>query len=517
MEMTYLIIGFIAGGILGAIILYFVLKSSMVSRSSYNELNNLQIKNNSDLENSNLKIQELNLNINKEKELNQQQTDLLNDLKNEFAKISAEYSSLQSQFVDQKEFNTKQTSQIEILIGEKQNLFAKNAELSAINDSLKNSLETQKEEITKIQEEGKLQFENLANKILEEKTVKFTEQNQLNLKNILNPLQEKINNFEKKVEDTHKESIDYHAALRQQILGLKDLNMQMSKETVNLTKALKGDSKIQGNWGELVLERVLEKSGLEKGREYEVQKSHVTNEGNRVLPDVIINLPDGKKMIIDSKVSLVAYERYINEENDDERTPFLKEHVASLKRHIDQLSNKNYHSLYEMESPDFVLLFIPIEPAFATALNEDNSLYNKAFEKNIVIVTPSTLLATLRTIDSMWTNQKQQENAIEIARQAGALYDKFEGFVSNLLKVGKKMEEAKSEYEGAMNKLVDGRGNLVTSAQKLKIMGAKATKALPENLIIRAKSNEENTLLDQPDLPTNLFENSQLSLDIPNE
>ncbi|MBB6371740.1 DNA recombination protein RmuC [Chryseobacterium shigense] len=506
--MTYLIIGFIAGGILGAVILYFALKSSTVSRNSYDELNNLHIKNHSDLENLNLKVQELTQNINKEKEQNQQQTDLLNDLKNEYAKISAEYTSLNAQFSEMKQLNSKQASQIENLLEEKQNIFAKNSELSAINDSLKKSVETQKEEVLKIQEEGKLQFENLANKILEEKTEKFTEQNQLNLKNILNPLQEKINNFEKKVEDTHKESIDYHAALRQQIIGLKDLNIQMSKETLNLTKALKGDSKIQGNWGELVLERVLEKSGLEKGREYEIQKSHLTTEGNRVLPDVIVNLPDGKKMIIDSKVSLIAYERYVNEEKDEERTQFLKEHVLSLKRHIEQLSSKNYHSLYEMESPDFVLLFIPIEPAFAIALNEDKLLYNKAFEKNIVIVTPSTLLATLRTIDSMWTNQKQQENAIEIARQAGALYDKFDGFVTNLLKVGKKMEEAKTEYEGAMNKLVDGRGNLVTSAQRLKVMGAKATKSLPENLITRAKSNEENTELLEENPPQNLIDNN---------
>lgn len=501
MEMTYLIIGCIAGGLIGAVILYFALKSSMVSRSSYDELNNLHIKNNSDLENSNLKIQELTQNINKEKELSLQQTDLLNDLKNEFAKISAEHSSLNTQFLEQKQINSKQTAQIESLLTEKQNIFAKNSELSAINESLQKSLETQKEEITKIQEEAKLQFKNLANEILEEKSEKFTEQNQLNIKNLLNPLQEKINNFEKKVETTHKESIDYHAALREQIIGLKDLNAQMSKETLNLTKALKGDSKIQGNWGELVLERVLEKSGLEKGREYEIQKSHLTEEGNRVQPDVIINLPDGKKMIIDSKVSLVAYEKYINEENDDIKIQFLKEHIISLRRHIEQLGTKNYHNLYEMESPDFVLLFIPIEPAFAIAINDDNQLYNKAFEKNIVIVTPSTLLATLRTIDSMWTNQKQQNNAIEIARQAGALYDKFEGFVANLLKVGKKMEEAKSEYEGAMNKLIDGRGNLVTAAQRLKVMGAKATKNLPENLITRAKANEEISelkLIDNP-------------------
>ncbi|WP_284653418.1 DNA recombination protein RmuC [Flavobacterium terrisoli] len=348
----------------------------------------------------------------------------------------------------------------------------------------------QKEEVEKLQEKFTKEFENLANKILEEKTVKFTEQNKENLKNILVPLNERIQLFEKKVEDTHKESIDYHAALRQQILGLREMNEQMSKETLNLTKALKGDSKMQGNWGELILERVLEKSGLEKGREYEVQQSFTTEDGNRVFPDVVINLPDGKKMVVDSKVTLTAYERYVNAEDDAEKAQFLKEHVISIRRHVDQLSEKNYQDLYQMESPDFVLLFIPIESAFALALNEDTTLYNKAFEKNIVIVTPSTLLATLRTIDSMWTNQKQQENALEIARQAGALYDKFEGFVADLVKIGKKMDEAKMEYQGAMNKLVDGKGNLVNSVEKLKKMGAKAKKALPENILTRAEKDE---------------------------
>ena len=353
----------------------------------------------------------------------------------------------------------------------------------------------QKQEVEKLQEKFTKEFENLANKILEEKTNKFTEQNKENLKNILSPLQDKIQLFEKKVEDTHKESIDYHAALRQQILGLREMNEQMSKETLNLTKALKGDSKMQGNWGELILERVLEKSGLEKDREYFVQQSFVTEDGNRVFPDVVINLPDGKKMVVDSKVTLTAYERYINEESEELKIQYLKEHVISINRHVEQLGSKNYQDLYQMESPDFVLLFIPIESAFAIALNEDTSLYNKAFEKNIVIVTPSTLLATLRTIDSMWTNQKQQENALEIARQAGALYDKFEGFVSDLVKIGKKMEEAKVEYQGAMNKLVDGKGNLITSVEKLKKMGAKAKKSLPENIINRA-SVFENTEID---------------------
>ena len=349
----------------------------------------------------------------------------------------------------------------------------------------------QKEEVEKLQEKFTKEFENLANKILDEKSNKLTEQNKENMKNILSPLQDKIQLFEKKVEDTHKESIDYHAALRQQILGLREMNLQMSKETLNLTKALKGDSKMQGNWGELILERVLEKSGLEKDREYFVQQSHVNQEGQRVFPDVVINLPDGKKMVVDSKVSLTAYEKHINEEDESLKNGYLKEHVNSIKRHVEQLGDKNYQDLYQIESPDFVLLFIPMEPAFALALNEDTTLYNKAFEKNIVIVTPSTLLATLRTIDSMWTNQKQQENAFEIARQAGALYDKFEGFVADLIKVGKKIDESKMEYQGAMNKLVDGKGNLITSVEKLKKMGAKAKKALPDNILNRANVDQE--------------------------
>ena len=457
MEILYIILAFI----LGAVLAYFILKSSSVSRKSYEEL---------------------------QQNFNQKEADFNKII----AEISAQNKAQIQKIAEQQELNERQNSEIKDLQTDKNQLIGLKSQLAAQNESLQQLLDSQKEEIVKIQEEAKLQFENLANKILEEKTLKFTEQNQQNLKNILNPLQEKITDFEKKVENTHKESIDYHAALRQQILGLKEMNLQMSKETLNLTKALKGDSKIQGNWGELVLERVLEKSGLEKGREYEIQKSFTTEEGNRVQPDVIINLPDGKKMIVDSKVSLTAYEKYINEEDDEQKNSFLKEHVNSLKRHVEQLGSKNYQHLYQMESPDFVLLFIPIEPAFAIALNEDTQLYNKAFERNIVIVTPSTLLATLRTIDSMWTNQKQQENAYEIARQAGALYDKFDGFVTDLVKIGKKMDEAKTEYEGAMNKLVDGKGNLITSVQKLKIMGAKAKKSLPDAILNRANSSLEN-------------------------
>jgi DNA recombination protein RmuC len=345
------------------------------------------------------------------------------------------------------------------------------------------------EELAKQQEQLRKDFELMASKILDEKSEKFTLQNKENIKQILNPLQEKIQVFEKKVEDTQKESISMHSALKEQLLGLKDLNQQMTKEATNLTRALKGDSKMQGNWGELVLERVLEKSGLEKDREYFVQQSFTTAEGSRVLPDVVLHLPDNKRMIIDSKVSLTDYERYVNAD-EDERPQFLKAHVNSIRKHVDQLSDKKYEDLYDIQSPDFVLMFIPIEPAFAIAINDDNSLYNKAFEKNIVIVTPSTLLATLRTIDTMWNNEKQQQNAIEIARQAGALYDKFEGLVSDLTGVGKKIDAAKADYSSAMNKLVEGRGNLISSVQKLKKLGAKAKKSLPEAVVKRAKSDD---------------------------
>ena len=378
------------------------------------------------------------------------------------------------------------------LLTEKEDILRVNIRQDEALKNLQEKLNTQKQEVENLQEKFTKEFENLANKILEEKSTKFAEQNSKSLQEILNPLQKNIEKFEKKVEDTHKESIDRHAALRQQIIGLKELNAQMSKETINLTKALKGDSKTQGNWGELVLERVLEKSGLEKGITYELEKSFTDESGKqqRLRPDVIIHLPDNKKMIVDSKVSLTAYEQYVNADNDDEQAQFLKDHIASLNRHVTQLSDKRYEDLYQIESPDFVLLFIPIEPAFAIAINNDNQLYNKAFEKNIVIVTPSTLLATLKTIDSMWNNEKQQQNAIEIARQAGALYDKFEGLVTDLTKVGKKMDEAKNEYKGAMNKLVEGRGNLITSVEKIKKLGAKAKKSLPENIVQRANENE---------------------------
>jgi DNA recombination protein RmuC len=400
--------------------------------------------------------------------------------------LSSELEHVKSELIQSKQL-------IDGLRGEKNQISITLAHKQTEGEGLLVKLAEQKQELEKLQERFTKDFELLANKILEEKSTKFTEQNKENLKTILSPLQEKILLFEKKVEDTHKENIGFNASLHQQIRGLREVHEQMSRETLNLTKALKGDAKMQGNWGEMILEKVLEKSGLEKDREYFVQKSFETSDGAKVFPDIVINLPDGKKMIVDSKVSLVSYERYINEEEDVAKEAMLSMHIQSIKRHIDQLSEKNYHDLYQMESPDFVLMFIPIETAFSLAINSDTSLYNKAFEKNIVIVTPSTLLATLRTIDSMWVNQKQQENALEIARQAGALYDKFEGFVTDLIQIGKRIDDSKKEYTEAMNKLVDGRGNIIHSIEKLKKMGAKAKKALPESILRRADIEDSDS------------------------
>jgi len=355
---------------------------------------------------------------------------------------------------------------------------------------LKTRNDEYKAEVERLQEHFKKEFENLANKILDEKSNKFTNQNKENLDAILKPLQEKIHRFEKRVEETNKESIDRSAQLRQQIIGLKELNEKITKEASNLTKALKGDTKTQGNWGEMVLERVLERSGLGKDSEYFVQQSFTTEAGKRLQPDVVIHLPGDKRMVVDSKVSLNAYERYVNANDADDKKQHLKNHVLAIKTHVKQLGEKNYHTMYDMESPDFVLLFIPIESAFALASIEYPSLYSDAFEKNIIIVTPTTLLAVLKTIDSMWQNEKQKANALEIATQAGRLYDSFVNLTDELKKVGKQIDTVKGTYTTAMVKLT-GRGNLVTRVENLKKLGAKASKSIDDKLLKRANELNE--------------------------
>jgi len=356
---------------------------------------------------------------------------------------------------------------------------------SALDHSAE-KLKEQADEVSKLQEKFSKDFEILANKILDDKSNKFTKRNKENMELILNPLQEKIQSFEKKVEDTHKESIEKQSALRQQIIGLKELNEQMSKDAVNLTKALKGDSKKQGDWGELQLETILEKAGLQKDVHFSTQDGYRDEEEKLKKPDLIINLPDNKHLIIDSKVSLTGYERFFSAENELDEKSGLKNHVQSLQKHIKELGTKNYADLYGINSPDYVIMFVPIEPALMIALNQDQDLYLQALDKNVVMVSTSTLLATLTTVASIWKQEDQKRNVIEIARQAGALYDKFEGLVQDLIKVGKQLNASQEGYKSAMNKLTEGKGNLISRVENLKTLGAKTKKALPPNLLERA-------------------------------
>ncbi len=355
--------------------------------------------------------------------------------------------------------------------------------------SLQSRLEEQKQELENLNQKFAHEFKNLANEIFEEKSKKFTEQNKTNIHDLLTPLKEKIGEFQKKVEDTNKEGAERNASLVEQIKHLSDLNKQITKEAENLTKALKGDSKAQGNWGEVILERILEKSGLEKDREYETQVSEVGDDGKRYQPDVVVRLPDNKHIIIDSKVSLTAYERFVNEEEDKEQSSQLKLHINSIKAHVKGLSDKNYQNLYGLEGLDFVLLFIPIEPAFTLAVQQDPELFNEAYSKNIVIVSPTTLIATLRTISSIWKQEYQNKNAIEIARQGGALYDKFQGFTEDLISVGKHLGVTQKVYQESMKKLSEGSGNLVRKAENLKKLGAKASKQINTRLLDRSNDD----------------------------
>jgi len=351
------------------------------------------------------------------------------------------------------------------------------------NINLEEKLENQKKEIEKMQEKFSTEFKNIANEILEDKSRRFTEQNQQNLKNILDPLRENISEFRKRVDEIHASDTKSYTELTTHLKNLQELNQRMSDEAENLTKALKGDTKVMGSWGEYVLESILEKSGLVKDDHYSIQESFTDENGKRLRPDIVIKLPDQKSIIIDSKVSLVAYEKYSSAEDEITRERSVKEHIISLRNHIKGLSAKEYQNIAGLNPPDFVLMFVPIEPAFSLAVQKDPTIFNDAFENNIVIVSPSTLLATLRTIENIWRRESQNKNALEIARRSGALYDKFVGFIEDLDKVGERISQADSAYRDAKNKLSDGRGNILRSIQSIKELGAKASKSLDNNLL----------------------------------
>lgn len=355
--------------------------------------------------------------------------------------------------------------------------------------NLEERLSGQKEEMENLQVRFREEFENLANRILEEKSQKFTEQNREKLNQLLKPLGEKMEAFKSKVEETHKEDIKGRSALEQHLKHLKEMNQQMSEEAKDLTRALKGESKAQGSWGEVILQRILEKSGLCRGREYEIQEHHTTGDGRRLQPDAVVYLPDEKRLVIDSKVSLTAYERFTSAEDDAGRSQALKQHVNSLRSHVKGLSRKKYELLHGGNSPDFVLMFVPIESAFGAALQQDASLYYDAFDKNIVIVSPSTLLATLATIDSVWKQEYQSKNAQQIAERGGALYDKFVLFVESMQDIGMRIRQTQESYDEAMGRLTEGRGNMIRQVEMLRKLGAKAGKRLPGELADRQHVN----------------------------
>lgn len=333
------------------------------------------------------------------------------------------------------------------------------------------------------------QFKTLANDILEEKSKRFSQQNRDQLDLLLKPLGDKLQSFEKKVEDTYITEAKERFSLGEEVRKLQLLNLQIGQDALNLTRALKGDAKMRGNWGEVVLERILERSGLEKGREYETQFTVAGDEG-KLRPDVLIRLPDDKHIVIDSKVSLVAYDRYYAAETDIERDLALREHVVSMRRHMDDLSSKNYQGRVGINAPDFVAMFVPIEPAFNLAAGHDDGLVLDAFDRKIVIVTPNTLLAMLSTVASLWKRELQTRNALEIARQSGDLFDKFVLFVESLKDIGARLDAARDAYDRAYKRLSEGNGNLVRRVQNLKKLGAKAEKSMPQDLLDAVQEEE---------------------------
>jgi len=351
---------------------------------------------------------------------------------------------------------------------------AERVEKATLNDELNKKLESQIAEQEKNAKQMQERFENLANKILDQKSAKFTESNKENIKSLLEPLDKDIRNFRKKVEDIHEKDLSQQASLKEFLGNLQQAQAQLSEDARNLTTALKGDSKKQGDWGEFILERTLEASGLVKGLEFSMQESF-----DRQRPDAIIRLPEDRAIVVDAKVSLTAYERSIGTDDEDLKKQALKEHLQSLKKHVDELSDKDYSAIEEINTPDFVLLFIPIEPAFGAALTLDPDLYQYAFERKIVLVTSSTLMATIKTVANLWKLEKQNKHAHDIARRAGLLYDKFVGFLTSIEDVGKALGKASEAHDKAVSQLSTGPGNLVGQVEKLKAMGIRTKKELP--------------------------------------
>lgn len=460
MEITLLIIGLIAGAVIGYLIAKMTLKSSEAMPQVAKDMLSQKESELSQLKDSVASLENTKLNLSVTKgELTTERSLLISRIEKADAEI----------------FNLREAVSLER---------QKSASLNEKQQNLEQLLVSQKTELLEVQDKFTKEFENIANKVLDAKAEKFDEQSKMKLGEILVPFQEKINNFKEEVEKSSYKNTLERTELKEHIKQLALLNETMQKETQSLTLALKQDSKAQGNWGEVILERVLENSGLTKDREYFTQQTFTSSDDDKLMrPDVIVKLPDNKNVIIDAKVSLTAYNQLINAESDTDREIAMKAHLVSIKSHINNLASKNYQFAEGLDTPDFVLLFMPIESSFSIATQADNDLFNFAWSKKIVIVSPSTLLATLRTIASVWKHEYQNKNAMEIADRAGKMYDKFVGFVEDLESIGTHLGRSEKAYQGAIKKLSSGSGNLVGMAQKVIDLGAKSKKQLPNNLL----------------------------------
>jgi DNA recombination protein RmuC len=467
---------------------YFFLKSRTINQSKYEELKDKFNKKEFDLGVLSALEQEVRLNLNKneleltkEKELNRSQETVITELK-------VNSKNYVEKVIAGKATNEKQQKNIDDNNNQISFLTSQSIELKTINNNLQEKISNQNNEFEESRKKSLIEFENIANKLFEEKTTKFSKESKENIELLLSPLRENLKEFKKQVEETYDKESKQRFSLEGKIKELVDLNQQISKDATNLTKALKGQAKTQGDWGEMILENILEYSGLVKNREYFIQDSFIDNEGKRKQPDVIIKYPDDRYIIVDSKVSLTAYERFANCEDIEKQKLHLSEHIKSIKNHIDNLSSKEYDKFDK--TLDFVMLFVPIEPAFMTALHFDQELWAYAYKKRVLLISPTNLIAALKMVSDIWKREQQNTNALEIAKRGEMLYEKFVGFVGDMEDIDKHLGKVSDKYNDAMNKLSKGSGNLIRQAEMLKSLGINSKKVIPEKYLLENDTNE---------------------------